>query len=154
MHFFLGKAKNRKVKRVDSFARRIKTIPNCRASYRQNVQRHYAGKASADTRRRRPPSFPLRRRPLVVIFSSRMASVLSSRITAGAAAFAFSTIAGGGGALLLGATAYHITGVERIVQVVHLTNFIGRPTRMLLFWKRLPKLPCIPQRKTSRGTMR
>ncbi len=53
----------------------------------------------------------------------------------GAAAFAFSTIAGGGGALLLGATAHHITGVERIVQVVHLTNFIGRPTRMLLFWK-------------------
>lgn len=53
----------------------------------------------------------------------------------GAVAFAFSTIAGGGAALLLSSTAHHITGVGNIVQVIHLTNFISRPTRLLLFRK-------------------
>lgn len=53
----------------------------------------------------------------------------------GAVAFAFSTVAGGGGALLLGATAHHITGVDRIVQSVQLANLVGRPSRILLFLK-------------------
>lgn len=53
----------------------------------------------------------------------------------GMTAFAFSTVSGGGGALLLTATAHHFIPADRMAQTIHLGNFLGRPSRVVLFWK-------------------
>ena len=54
---------------------------------------------------------------------------------AGFAAFSFSTVAGGGGALILVPIVDALIGTRAVSPVVHLGNFIGRPTRIFLFWK-------------------
>lgn len=53
----------------------------------------------------------------------------------GFVAFTFSTLAGGGGALLLVSTTPYLIGMDRVVQSVQLANFLGRPSRIALFWK-------------------
>lgn len=52
-------------------------------------------------------------------------------------AFAFSTLAGGGGALLLVSTTPYLIGMDKVVQSVQLANFLGRPSRIALFWKHI-----------------
>jgi hypothetical protein len=54
---------------------------------------------------------------------------------AGFVAFAFSTLAGGGGAMILVPVVDYFIGTRSVSPVVHLGNFIGRPARIVLFWK-------------------
>lgn len=56
---------------------------------------------------------------------------------AGMTAFTFSTLAGGGGALILVPIVDSLIGTRAVSPVVHLGNFIGRPTRILLFRKHI-----------------
>lgn len=54
---------------------------------------------------------------------------------AGFLAFTVSTVAGGGGALLLVPITSFFLPVNAVPPVVQLGNFLGRPTRVMLFWK-------------------
>ena len=64
-----------------------------------------------------------------------MDSALIFLFLAGAASFMISTVAGGGGALMLLPVTSALIGVGSTAPVVQLGAFIGRPARMLLFWK-------------------
>lgn len=53
----------------------------------------------------------------------------------GMAAFTFSTLSGGGGALLSVPVVTALLGANFTAPVVNLGTFIGRPSRLILFWK-------------------
>ncbi|WGK64626.1 sulfite exporter TauE/SafE family protein [Croceiramulus getboli] len=53
----------------------------------------------------------------------------------GVAAFTLSTISGGGGALLLIPFTNLFVGQSQAAPILNLGTFIGRPARLLLFWK-------------------
>ncbi len=55
----------------------------------------------------------------------------------GVVAFVFSTLAGGGGALLLLPLVNAFLGTQYTAPVVNLGNFIGRPSRLILYWKHI-----------------
>jgi len=55
----------------------------------------------------------------------------------GMIAFIFSTLAGGGGALLLLPLVNAFLGTQYTAPVVNLGNFIGRPSRLVLYWKHI-----------------
>ena len=55
----------------------------------------------------------------------------------GAVSFTLSTLTGGGGALLLVPYTTALLGVGSTAPVVNLGTFIGRPTRLVLFWKHI-----------------
>lgn len=55
----------------------------------------------------------------------------------GLAAFVFSTMAGGGGAMLMVPLVNSFLGAQYTAPVVNLGTFIGRPSRMLLYWKQI-----------------
>ncbi|MGB0933235.1 MAG: sulfite exporter TauE/SafE family protein [Lishizhenia sp.] len=61
--------------------------------------------------------------------------VLGFFILLGTIAFAFSTIGGGGGALLMIPILNSIVGSAATPPLINLGNLIGRPSRVLLFWK-------------------
>lgn len=50
-------------------------------------------------------------------------------------AFAFSTVAAGGGAIIMLPVAKELLGASAAAPIVQLGNFVGRPTRIALFWK-------------------
>lgn len=50
-------------------------------------------------------------------------------------AFAVSTIAGGGGALITVSAGSFLLPLDQMTPVVQLGNFVGRPTRIFIFWK-------------------
>jgi uncharacterized membrane protein YfcA len=54
---------------------------------------------------------------------------------AGVAAFLFSTVAGGGGGLLLVPLLNWLIGASHTAPVLNLGGFLGRPSRLVLFWK-------------------
>ncbi len=54
--------------------------------------------------------------------------------SAGFVSFAFSTLAGGGGAMLMLPVVQFLYGGKVAVPLVQLGNFLGRPSRVLLFW--------------------
>lgn len=54
---------------------------------------------------------------------------------AGILAFMISTISGGGGALILVPVLNFIIGSTKTAPVLNLGTFIGRPARLILFWK-------------------
>ncbi|MEN0006124.1 MAG: sulfite exporter TauE/SafE family protein [Bacteroidota bacterium] len=54
---------------------------------------------------------------------------------AGFGAFALSTLTGGGAALMLLPISNALVGVSSTAPVVNLGNLIGRPVRLVLFWK-------------------
>ncbi len=56
---------------------------------------------------------------------------------AGLVAFIISTISGGGGALLLLPVTESLIGASATAPVVQLANFIGRPVRLVLFWREI-----------------
>ena len=60
----------------------------------------------------------------------------------GIVAFVFSTLAGGGGALLLLPLVSAFLGARHTAPVVNLGNFIGRPSRLILYWKHIPWKIC------------
>lgn len=63
--------------------------------------------------------------------------VLILLFLAGIGAFAFSTLAGGGGALLLVPIVQALIGVSGTAPVVNLGTLIGRPVRLYLFWQHI-----------------
>lgn len=58
-------------------------------------------------------------------------------ILAGTIAFIISTISGGGGALILIPFLNFLIGVPQTAPVLNLGTFIGRPARLILFWKQI-----------------
>ncbi len=54
--------------------------------------------------------------------------------SAGFVAFAFSTLAGGGGAMIMLPVVQFLFGGKVAVPLVQLGNFLGRPSRVFLFW--------------------
>ncbi|MGA8853074.1 MAG: sulfite exporter TauE/SafE family protein [Christiangramia sp.] len=54
---------------------------------------------------------------------------------AGLIAFTISTVSGGGGALILVPLLNFMLGTSRTAPVLNLGTFIGRPARLILFWK-------------------
>ena len=61
--------------------------------------------------------------------------LLLALFAAGLVAFIISTISGGGGALLLLPITESLIGASATAPVVQLANFIGRPVRLVLFWR-------------------
>ncbi len=55
----------------------------------------------------------------------------------GVLSFSLSTLTGGGGALLLVPYTTFLLGIGSTAPVVNLGTFIGRPTRLILFWKHI-----------------
>lgn len=55
----------------------------------------------------------------------------------GVVAFIISTIAGGGGALVLVPAINSLLGVSNTAPVLNLGSFLGRPSRLFLFWKHI-----------------
>lgn len=58
-------------------------------------------------------------------------------ILAGAVAFTLSTLTAGGGALILLPVLSFMIGSANVAPVMNLGNFIGRPVRLVLFWKEI-----------------
>ena len=56
---------------------------------------------------------------------------------AGTVAFIISTISGGGGALILLPFLNFLIGTTKTAPVLNLGTFIGRPARLILFWKHI-----------------
>lgn len=56
---------------------------------------------------------------------------------AGIVAFIISTISGGGGALILVPLLNFLIGTTKTAPVLNLGTFIGRPARLILFWKHI-----------------
>ena len=56
---------------------------------------------------------------------------------AGIVAFIISTISGGGGALILVPFLNFLLGTSKTAPVINLGTFIGRPARLILFWKHI-----------------
>ncbi len=56
---------------------------------------------------------------------------------AGLIAFTISTVSGGGGALILVPLLNFILGTTKTAPVLNLGTFIGRPARLILFWKHI-----------------
>ena len=55
----------------------------------------------------------------------------------GTVAFVFSTVAGGGGSLLLVPVLNWLVGVEQTAPVLNLGTLIGRPSRLVLYWRHI-----------------
>lgn len=60
----------------------------------------------------------------------------------GVAAFILSTISGGGGSLVLIPIINALLGVSKTAPILNLGTFIGRPSRLLLFWKHIQWRVC------------
>ncbi len=56
---------------------------------------------------------------------------------AGIVAFIISTISGGGGALILVPFINFLIGTTKTAPIINLGTFIGRPARLILFWKHI-----------------
>jgi len=56
---------------------------------------------------------------------------------AGLIAFTISTVSGGGGALILVPLLNFMLGTTKTAPVLNLGTFIGRPARLILFWKHI-----------------
>lgn len=54
---------------------------------------------------------------------------------AGMISFTISTISGGGGALILVPLLNFLVGTSKTAPIINLGTFIGRPARLILFWK-------------------
>jgi hypothetical protein len=55
----------------------------------------------------------------------------------GFAAFSFSTVAGGGGAMIVLPLVQFLYGGKMAVPLVQAGNFLGRPSRLILFWSHI-----------------
>lgn len=77
------------------------------------------------------------------IFSEADPWTLGLLVLLGLVAFVFSTLAGGGGALLLLPLVSALLGAQHTAPVVNLGNFIGRPSRLVLYWKHIDWRICL-----------
>ena len=74
---------------------------------------------------------------LEAAFSETDSWIMLWLILLGLAAFIFSTMAGGGGAMLMVPLVNSFLGAQYTAPVVNLGAFIGRPSRLILFWKHI-----------------
>lgn len=70
-------------------------------------------------------------------------SIIALLFVLGIGAFILSTIAGGGGALVLVPVLNFILGVEKTAPILNLGSFIGRPARLIIFWKHIKWKICL-----------
>ncbi len=77
------------------------------------------------------------------IFAQADPALLGWLLVFGVAAYIFSTLAGGGGALLLVPLVNYLLGVRHTAPVINLGNLIGRPSRLVLFWKYIRWKVCL-----------
>lgn len=61
----------------------------------------------------------------------------------GIVAFILSTISGGGGGLVLVPVLNWLIGVSQIAPVLNLGSFLGRPARIIIFWKHIQWRVCL-----------
>lgn len=61
----------------------------------------------------------------------------------GVGAFILSTIAGGGGSLVLVPAVNILLGVSKTAPILNLGAFIGRPSRLIIFWKHIKWKVCL-----------
>lgn len=61
----------------------------------------------------------------------------------GIAAFILSTIAGGGGSLVLVPITNLLLGASKTAPILNLGAFIGRPSRLIIFWKHIQWQVCL-----------
>lgn len=61
----------------------------------------------------------------------------------GIAAFILSTISGGGGSLVLVPIVNWLLGVSNTAPILNLGTFIGRPSRLIIFWKHINWKICL-----------
>lgn len=80
---------------------------------------------------------------LVALFSNVEISVALVLIALGIIAFVLSTISGGGGALLLVPALNWVIGVSHTAPVLNLGTAIGRPSRLIIFWKYINWKVCL-----------
>lgn len=80
---------------------------------------------------------------LVALSSNAEIGVTTLLILMGIAAFVFSTISGGGGALLLVPALNWAIGVNHTAPVLNLGTAIGRPSRLIIFWKYINWKVCL-----------
>jgi len=64
-------------------------------------------------------------------------------ILAGTAAFVLSTLSGGGGTLVLVPVLNWTVGVSNTAPILNLGSFLGRPARLLIFWKHIQWEVCL-----------
>lgn len=70
-------------------------------------------------------------------------SILALLFILGLAAFVLSTISGGGGSLLLVPILNWTLGVTNTAPVLNLGTFLGRPARLIIFWKHIKWKVCL-----------
>lgn len=61
----------------------------------------------------------------------------------GVFAFIISTLSGGGGALIMVPILNALIGVDKTAPVLNLGTFIGRPSRLIIFWKNIDWKVCL-----------
>jgi uncharacterized membrane protein YfcA len=61
----------------------------------------------------------------------------------GIAAFILSTVSGGGGSLVLIPILNWTLGVTNTAPVLNLGSFLGRPARLIIFWKHIKWKVCL-----------
>lgn len=77
------------------------------------------------------------------LFSETDPSILAGLFMLGIAGFVFSTLAGGGGALVLLPLVNILIGTQYTAPVLNLGNMIGRPSRLVLYWKHIKWRICL-----------
>jgi uncharacterized membrane protein YfcA len=80
---------------------------------------------------------------LTEIFTSADLGLVPLLIVLGTVAFVISTISGGGGALILVPALNALIGVSNTAPVLNLGTFLGRPARLIIFWKHIQWKVCL-----------
>ena len=80
---------------------------------------------------------------LTTLFAQTDFLIVALIFVFGIAAFILSTISGGGGALVLVPVLNWLIGVGSTVPVLNLGSFLGRPARLVIFWKHIQWRVCL-----------
>lgn len=77
------------------------------------------------------------------VFFGADIGVIALLVIMGTGAFVLSTISGGGGALVLVPALNWLIGVTHTAPVLNLGTFLGRPSRLIIFWKHIKWKVCL-----------
>lgn len=80
---------------------------------------------------------------LTTLFAQTDFLIVALIFVFGIAAFILSTISGGGGALVLVPVLNWLIGVSSTAPVLNLGSFLGRPARLVIFWKHIQWRVCL-----------
>lgn len=80
---------------------------------------------------------------LTTLFAQTDFLIVALIFVFGIAAFILSTISGGGGALVLVPVLNWLIGVGSTAPVLNLGSFLGRPARLVIFWKHIQWRVCL-----------